>query len=91
VILIRSERGVTLAMLFRHDRSWEDLVDRVPDVDARTTGGWELVLGSGTELVGRQALFLPSGANSSGLSNDIIAWATLTILSRIAGRSPRQG
>jgi hypothetical protein len=62
------------------------------DVGVAVADGWELVLaGNDIEVLVRQLLVKPAGQESRTLTDDVIAWAALTILSRMAGRVPGQG
>jgi hypothetical protein len=91
-VVVVSEHGVTLALLFYREccpiaAMCDDEDSGLPAADA-----WELVLaGDEIEVLERRLLVKPAGEESGTLTDDVIAWATLTILSRIAQRVPGRG
>ena len=84
-VLVLNERGLMLGLLF-----WRE--DAPEGVELPISGGWELVMeGDDDEPLSRQVLVLAANEEIPTLTDDVIAWATLTILCRMAGRCPGQG
>jgi hypothetical protein len=65
----------------------------VGDADALVVNsGFELVMPArGSTPSARWLLSRPGGVTSGALSDDVIAWVTLTILSQLGGRAPGRG
>jgi hypothetical protein len=84
--------GEILARLFRHDACSVGALVQGDGVDTPVGEAWELVMeGSEDEVLARELLFRPAADEPTVLSDEIVAWATLTVLSRLGDRRPGRG
>jgi hypothetical protein len=91
-IMVISENEGTLAMLIRHHEPWLATLGSQGVIEIPPGSGWELLLpGRGPDLLERRLLYRPGREATAGLTDDVIAWATLTVLIQRAGHVPRQG
>jgi hypothetical protein len=91
-IRIVSDRGDILGLLLRHDGCSVAQLHECAEFHVPAAHAWELVMkASGGEVLGRTMLFGRVAEQPATLTDEIAAWATLTLLSRMAGRCPGRG
>jgi hypothetical protein len=91
-IRIVSARGDIVGLLFRHDGCSVDQLHQSAEFHVPAAEGWELVMKGGDgKVIGRNMLFGRVAEQPATLTDDIAAWATLTLLSRMVSRSPARG
>jgi hypothetical protein len=86
---VLSSDGAKLALLVHHEEGW---LPGYAEYPLSVGVGWELVLpGRGPEVLDRRLLLGATDRQAPTLNADVIAWATLTILTQMAGRIPGRG